>query len=67
MANIKELYEKVKAGEIDESKLTIIMDNDNTGFYVGDEKAIEDFSGNGYCDIEDLYPLLFPKATVEWC
>jgi len=73
---IKELYEAVKAGEIDETKLEIVMDNDCTNFYVGPQ---EDANGNwldneirvqeanGYLDIEKLYPLLFPKATVGWC
>ena len=73
---IKEFYEAVKAGEIDESKLEIILDNDCTSFYIGpseDERGneldneIEVAEANGYYDIEKLYPLLFPKAKVKWC
>jgi hypothetical protein len=73
---IKDFYGAVKSGKIDESKLTVVMDNDNTGFYEGpceDEQGneidnrIEVKEANGYYDIEKLYPLLFPKATVEWC
>jgi hypothetical protein len=74
LRTIKELYDKVKAGEIDESKLVVIMDNDCTSFYVGDpyeadepeEIEINVSEASGYHDIEALYPLLFPKATVEW-
>lgn len=75
---IKELYEAVKKGEIDESKLEITLDNDCTSFACGpiyDEETGDDIEenkirvdeANGYYDIEHLYPLLFPKATVEWC
>ena len=37
--------------------------------YAGDEcdNEITVSSANGYRDIEELYPLVFPKATVEWC
>lgn len=63
---IKEFYTAVKSGKIDESELTIILDNDCTGFYAGEEE-IRVAEANGYYDIEKLYPLLFPKATVEWC
>ena len=45
-------------------KLEITMDNDQTLFYIGDKKIAE---ANGYRDIEELYPLLFPNAQVEWC
>ena len=74
---IKELYEDVKSGKIDESKLKITLDNDSTAFYI--DTGEEDVYGNemdirivvaeanGYRDIDKLYPLLFPKATVEWC
>jgi len=72
---IKELYDAVKSGAIDESQLTIVLDNDQTNFYVGPSATDEEWDNNevrveeanGYCDIEKLYPLLFPKATVEWC
>ena len=75
---IKELYEAVKRGDIDESKLEITLDNDHTSFACGptyDEETGEDITeneievkeANGYSDIEHLYPLLFPKAEVNWC
>ena len=72
---IKELYKAVKSGEIDESKLEIILDNDQTNFYIGpsedengndlDNKIIVD-EANGYYDIKKLYLLLFPKAKVDF-
>lgn len=69
---LKQLYNKVKAGEIDESKLRVVLDNDCTLFYVenpdnDDDDEIIVAEANGYYDIEKLYPLLFPGATVEWC
>ena len=73
LKTLKELYDKVKSGEINEADLTIVLDNDCTSFYVGDMSCeaespeIKVDQANGYYDIEHLYPLLFPKATVEWC
>jgi len=67
---IKGLYTGVKNGDIDESKLEIILDNDDTGFYVqsdGEEWDDAILHGNGYSDIGELYELLFPKAIVGWC
>jgi len=67
---IKDLYEAVEAGVIDESKLNIILDNDNTEFYIrsdDDKFAAEICEGNGEYDVEELYRLLFPNAIVEWC
>ena len=71
---IKELFEAVKRGEVDGSKLEIVMDNDSTSFYDGapdpeddgQSNEIKVKEANGYYDIEKLYPLLFPKAKVEW-
>lgn len=76
LKTIKELYEKVKSGEIDESKLKIVLDDDCTFFYVGpseddkgeeidNEIVIEE--ANGFYDIDKLYSLLFPKSDVNWC
>lgn len=67
---IKELYEASKNGDIDESKLSIILDNDYTGFYIrsddgGDDDMICD--GNGDYDVTEVYRLLFPKAIVDRC
>lgn len=67
---IKELYEAAKNGNIDESKLMIIVDNDNTGFYIedgGDDCDNSVCEGNGEYDVEELYRLLFPKAMVDRC
>lgn len=67
---LQELTIGIKTGEIDEAKVRIILDNDNTCVElmgVGDENPPALYRGNGYCDIEDLWPLLFPKAQVEWC
>ncbi len=71
---IAEVYNAVKAGEIDESKLIIVLDNDCTDFYLGPD---EDSNGNeidneilrggGYFDVAEVYQLLLPRATVEWC
>ena len=73
---IKDFYEAVKAGEIEESELDIVLDNDCTNFYIGpdndkngnelDNEVIVDET-NGYMDVEKLYSILFPKANVEWC
>jgi hypothetical protein len=65
LATIKELYDLIKAGEIDESRLNIVLDNDET-FFNCDKEEIEIKEANGYNDVESLYRLLFPKATVEW-
>jgi len=65
LKTIKELHDKVKSGKIKESDLQIILDNDCTSFYVEGEEINVD-EANGYYDIEKLYPLLFPKANVEW-
>ena len=72
---LKALYKAVKAGEVDESKLRVVMDNDcSTVEFVDPAVPYDDiegapvlYDGNGYYDTEDLWPLLFPKATVEWC
>ena len=69
---IKEFYNAVKAGIIDESKLEIVLDNDCTSFYTGPTSddttdEIRVIEANGCYDVEKLYPLLFPKAQVEWC
>jgi len=75
---LKELYEKVKSGEIDEEKLVIVLDNDWTSFCIREPGAEDDPFGededrigveeaHGWADIEPLYKLLFPRATVDWC
>ena len=71
---IAEVKAAVDAGELDESQLCVLMDNDTSGIYVGpaqDEDGNEldnkVFSGNGYYDIAALWALLFPKAQMERC
>jgi len=71
---LKEVFEAVKSGELDDSKFVIVMDNDCSNIYVGpceDESGndIENciYKGKGYADTEDMWPLLFPNASVEWC
>lgn len=73
---IKALHEAIKSGEIDESQLSIVLDNDCTCFYIGPtidkngneiNNEIEVEEANGYNDIEALYSLFFPKSLVEWC
>lgn len=64
---IAELYKAVQSGEIDESELTIVLDNDWTGWYLGQDNGEDDNSvgnGHGYDDYRELYELLFPKAEV---
>jgi len=53
-------------GKGQESELRVVLDNDMTSFFVGDEEIVVD-EANGYYDVEPLYKLLFPKADVEWC
>ena len=74
---IKDFYEAVKAGEIEESELDIVLDNDCTNFYIGPDNdkngneldnEVRVDEANGYMDVEKLYSILFPKANlVEWC
>ena len=71
---IKEVVEAVKSGELDEAGLLVVMDNDCSHIFSGipedgEGNEIDNcvFEGNGYHDVEDLWPLVFPKATVEWC
>ena len=65
---IKDFYEAVKAGEIEESELDIVLDNDCTNFYIGLDNEVIVNEANGYMDVEKLYSILFPKANlVEWC
>ena len=72
LKTIKDLYEKIKKGKIDESKLEILIDYDKVRFFlksprVDEEPAVIDVEGAiGYYDIDPLYKLLFPKAEVSW-
>lgn len=64
----------IKDGKINESKLTIVLDNGCTHYYYEDGKDDEadieltvESAGNGYLDYYELYKLCFPLATVEKC
>ena len=62
------LVQAVRNGEVPEEQLRVVMDNDCSQVYLGDDEEAEPiYRGNGYYDTEDLWPLVFPKATVEWC
>lgn len=77
---IKELYDKVKSGGLNESTLRIILSNYDTQFIAGDTTVYQDCTedchncemiihvkqAGGYKDIKPLYEMLFPKANVEW-
>lgn len=64
---IAEFHEAVKQGNIDETALRIVLDNDATYFNSDIVGNIKIKQANGYYDVEHLYRLLFPKATIEWC
>ncbi len=74
-ATIQEVVAAVKDGREDESKLEVIQDNDCSHIYNGPSEdsngdEIENaciFKGKGYADTDDLWKLVFPKATVMWC
>ncbi|MCP4128739.1 MAG: hypothetical protein GY753_17010 [Gammaproteobacteria bacterium] len=68
---IGDLRKAIDEGIIDSGKLEIVLDNDCTNFYLNngtdDPNEITVSSANGYCDIEELYNLVFPNAIVDWC
>jgi len=73
---LKEVVDAVKSGELDESQLLVVMDNDCSHIYFGprldadgeeNEDCICIYRGKGYRDTEDLWPLVLPNADVEWC
>ncbi len=68
--SVKEFMNDVNSGVVDGSKLSIILDNACTYFYIIDENEdveIKIKETNGYHDALLLYCLLFPDADVEWC
>lgn len=65
---IEEVHVACKNGDVDESKLEIILDNDVTHFSIMlDEEDTTICKGNGDYDVIELYGLLFPKAMVDRC
>ena len=72
--SIKALHEACKFGEVDETKLHILIDNDDLIVYEC-PCNFEDFEDcteikidgyHGYADVEDLWKLVFPSANVSW-
>ena len=68
--SLKELADRVKSGKIDESRLCVYIDNDDTYFTYREDKdkhssVIEANIGEGYNDIYELYEILFPKSAVR--
>ena len=55
--DLKELKDAIDSGEIDETKLDIVLDNE---IVVGS-------AGGGYSDYMELYELYFPACNVESC
>ncbi len=71
-ANLKELRDSIANGNIDGSKLQIVLDNDHTGYYYDDgtedgQEIIVESAGNGYSDYCELYELYFPGSEVGMC
>ena len=72
---LKALVEAVRSGEVDESKLLVFIDNDystvslvtgKTDEY-GDPKDIDLYRGEGgYGDADDLWPIVFPQAEIDF-
>jgi len=60
---IKELKEKIDTGEISDEDMQIMIDNDETIFYLSG-KEIEVQAG-GHDDVFELYKILFPFAQVD--
>jgi hypothetical protein len=72
LEKIEDLVKKIKDGELDQRRLTIVLDNDSTNFYYGNDEdedyfEIDILEDNGYSDIDTLWKLLLPEAKVEWC
>jgi len=59
---LQEVYDAVKSGELDESKISIYMDNDCSSIMYNSVDLYE--SDAGY-DAEELWPVLFPKAYLD--
>lgn len=67
---LTDLKKSVDSGEIDGSKLQIMLDNDMTSYMYDDGsddslEIIVESAGNGYYDYEELYKICFPNSIVE--
>ena len=63
---LKDLVAAVRDGSIEESSLRVVMDNDCSYVSVDASEEIL-YEGTGYYDVKDLWPLVFPGASVGWC
>lgn len=71
---LQELVAAVTIGDLDESALLVIQDNDCSHIYYGpqeddDGEEIDNciYRGKGYYDTDDLWKLVLPKAIIDWC
>ena len=67
---LRKLVEAVRRGDVAEDSLRVFMDNDCSSVMLerpGVDEGEHLYEGKGYHDTEDLWPLLFPTATVDWC
>lgn len=66
--NIKALKTAIEKGEVKEDNLQIILDNDMVSFLIKDgTEEINVQTASGYDDIQELYEIVFPKASIDWC
>ena len=70
-STLKDLVAAVRRGEVAEDRLRVVMDNDSSSVYLeslaSDAEPENIYTGRGHYDVEDLWPLVLPKAEVEWC
>ena len=60
---LQEVYNAVKSGELDESKISIYMDNDCSS--IRHEDGFDLYESDAGYDAEELWPVLFPKAYLD--
>jgi hypothetical protein len=70
--NLQELKNYLGSGKLQESKLSITLDNDQTLYYYDDDsedgiELIVESAGNGYSDYYELYEILFPESEIQGC
>ncbi len=71
---IKDVLAAIGAGDLTESNLRVVQDNDCSHIYdesqpdpKWDDSRLCVWEGNGYGDTDELWKLVLPKADVEWC
>ena len=62
--SVEELLDAVKSGEVDESKLEIVFESDESYYYLGEEEINIKYAG-GDQDAGMLCQLLFPLSNVH--